>query len=74
MDSGIAGLTEYKMFIGGEWVESASGNSFESFNPYTAQPWALMPKGNADDATAQPLQHNDATVNPTRVLQTSLSG
>ena len=49
MDSGVEGLTKYKMFIGGEWVDSASGESFESFNPYTAQPWALMPKGNADD-------------------------
>ena len=49
MDSGVAGLTKYKMFIGGEWVDSASGETFESFNPYTAQPWALIPKGNADD-------------------------
>ena len=47
MDSGAGGLTKYKMFIGGEWVDSASGDVFESFNPYTAKPWALMPKGNA---------------------------
>lgn len=49
MDSGIDALTKYQMFIGGEWVDSASGETFESFNPYTAQPWALMPKGNAED-------------------------
>ena len=49
MDSGAGGLTKYKMFIGGEWVDSASGDVFESFNPYTAKPWALMPKGNAAD-------------------------
>ena len=49
MDSGVEALIKYKMFIGGEWVDSVSGETFESYNPYTAQPWALMPKGGADD-------------------------
>ena len=49
MDSGVEALIKYKMFIGGEWVDSVSGEKFESYNPYTAQPWALMPKGGADD-------------------------
>ncbi len=42
-------LTRYRMFIGGEWVDSLSGEMFESFNPYTAKPWALIPKGGAAD-------------------------
>jgi aldehyde dehydrogenase (NAD+) len=42
-------LKKYGMFIGGEWVEPASGEYFESDNPYTGQPWALIPRGNAQD-------------------------
>jgi aldehyde dehydrogenase (NAD+) len=38
------------MYIGGKWVASQSGESFESDNPYTGKPWALIPRGNAQDA------------------------
>ena len=27
----------YQMFIGGEWLDAASGETFESMNPYTGQ-------------------------------------
>jgi acyl-CoA reductase-like NAD-dependent aldehyde dehydrogenase len=30
-------LTTYQMFINGEWIDAASGQSFESLNPYTGQ-------------------------------------
>jgi aldehyde dehydrogenase (NAD+) len=49
MDGGTQ-LTKFKMWIGGEWVESASGDYFESDNPFLGKPWALIPKGNAQDA------------------------
>jgi acyl-CoA reductase-like NAD-dependent aldehyde dehydrogenase len=42
-------LETYKMYIDGKWVDSASGNYFESDNPYTGRPWALIPKGNGED-------------------------
>jgi aldehyde dehydrogenase (NAD+) len=42
-------LEQYKMYIDGQWVESASGDYFESDNPFTGQPWALIPKGGKDD-------------------------
>ncbi len=42
-------LEQYKMYIDGQWVESASGDHFESDNPFTGQPWALIPKGGKDD-------------------------
>lgn len=42
-------LETFKMYIDGKWVDSASGNYFESDNPYTGRPWALIPKGNAED-------------------------
>ena len=38
------------MFIGGEWVEAASGEHFPSDNPYTGKPWASIPRGGAADA------------------------
>jgi aldehyde dehydrogenase (NAD+) len=49
MDTVKAGLTRYKMFIGGEWVDTAAGGCFESDNPYTGRPWALIPRGGAAD-------------------------
>lgn len=42
-------LTKYRMFIGGEWVDAASGESFETENPYTGRAWALIPRGGATD-------------------------
>ncbi|MFN7086481.1 MAG: aldehyde dehydrogenase [Burkholderiales bacterium] len=42
-------LAKYPMYIGGEWVEPASGRYFESDNPYTGRPWALIARGNATD-------------------------
>jgi (Z)-2-((N-methylformamido)methylene)-5-hydroxybutyrolactone dehydrogenase len=42
-------LKKYKMLIGGQWTEPPSGAWFESTNPYTAAPWALIPRGNAAD-------------------------
>jgi aldehyde dehydrogenase (NAD+) len=37
------------MLIGGARVDAASGETFESLNPFTAKPWALVPRGAADD-------------------------
>src|SRR5579863_2654812 len=42
-------MKKYRMLIGGEWVEPQSGEWFESVNPFTAAPWALIPRGNAAD-------------------------
>ena len=46
----MADLKKYQQYIGGEWVDPASGEWFESHNPYTGKPWALFPRGNAEDA------------------------
>ncbi|HEY7671951.1 MAG TPA: aldehyde dehydrogenase [Gammaproteobacteria bacterium] len=37
------------MLIGGERVDALSGEHFESFNPFTGKPWALIPRGTAAD-------------------------
>lgn len=39
-----------KMFIGGTWVDSLSGQTFPDFNPATGEVFAEVPKGNAADA------------------------
>jgi acyl-CoA reductase-like NAD-dependent aldehyde dehydrogenase len=39
----------YGHFIGGEWVESASGETFESINPATGEVLARVQSGNAQD-------------------------
>jgi (Z)-2-((N-methylformamido)methylene)-5-hydroxybutyrolactone dehydrogenase len=42
-------LKKHRMLIGGQWAEPASGAWFESVNPFTAAPWALIPRGGKDD-------------------------
>jgi len=39
----------YLLFIGGEWVESASGESFETLNPATGEALAQISAANAED-------------------------
>lgn len=45
-----ADLKKYRMYLGGEWVEARDGEYFESFDPYTAKPWCLIPRARAADA------------------------
>ena len=42
-------MKKHRMLIGGQWVEPQSGAWFESVNPYTAAPWALIPRGGKED-------------------------
>lgn len=44
------GLEQYRMYIGGEWADAASGETFETVDPYTMQPWATLPRGGKVDA------------------------
>src|SRR5689334_3430947 len=43
-------MQSYRMHIGGDWVDAAGGEVFESFNPYTGKAWATIPRGRAEDA------------------------
>jgi (Z)-2-((N-methylformamido)methylene)-5-hydroxybutyrolactone dehydrogenase len=42
-------MKKHLMLINGQWVEPASGTWFESINPFTAAPWALIPRGAKED-------------------------
>ena len=42
-------MQKHRMLIGGQWVEPATGQWFESFDPYTGAPWALVPRAGKDD-------------------------
>ncbi len=41
--------TAYKCFIGGEWVDAASGETMEVINPATGEMIAEVPKCGAED-------------------------
>jgi acyl-CoA reductase-like NAD-dependent aldehyde dehydrogenase len=43
--------TEYRMYIGGQWVESAEKQTFDDFNPYTGEVFGKVPLGKRADAT-----------------------
>jgi len=43
-------VNKHQMYIGGEWVAPSSGEWFESYNPFSGEPWALIARGNARDA------------------------
>src|SRR4051794_17793673 len=45
-------VREYKMLIGGEWVDARSGKTFESVNPYTGRVWARVPEADEEDVDA----------------------
>ena len=42
-------MKSYKLYIDGEWVNSSSGKSFDTENPYTGEVWAKISRGNAED-------------------------
>ena len=42
-------LEEFKLFINGRSVDALSGKTFESENPYTSRPWAVLADGGPED-------------------------
>ena len=45
----MTNLKKYKMFIGGEWVDSESKKTFKSLNPENNEVWAEVPEASAKD-------------------------
>jgi aldehyde dehydrogenase (NAD+) len=44
MQDAPAKLVEFKTYIDGKWVDAVSGKRFQTSNPYTGEPWALIPE------------------------------
>ncbi len=42
-------LARYQLYIDGAWCDASDGASFESINPATAKPWAIMPAASEAD-------------------------
>src|SRR5436190_23712859 len=42
-------MKKHQMLIGGAWTDPSGGEWIESINPFTAAPWALIPRGSNDD-------------------------
>lgn len=43
---------DYKMLVGGEWVDARSGATFESVNPFTGKAWCTAPEAGEEDVDA----------------------
>ena len=43
-------MKTYQMYIDGAWTDAANKETFESKNPYTGEPWAMIPRGQQEDA------------------------
>src|SRR5712671_6656957 len=68
-------LTKYQTVIDGRWVDSASGDTFETENPYTGKPWALIPRCTAEDVDrAVRAAHTAFTSGPWPKLTASQRG
>ena len=48
------------MFIGGEWLDAKSGETFDSVDPFTGNVWATVPRGGEVDVNAAVRAARDA--------------
>lgn len=42
-------MQRYQLFVAGQWLDSDSGKWFDTYNPYTGEPWAQIAQGNPAD-------------------------
>ena len=50
--SRVEGVNDYKCYIDGQWRAAASGDYFETVDPFLAKPWARIPKCAGRDVDA----------------------
>ncbi len=68
-------MRKYQMYIDGKYVDPASGKWFDSYNPYTGEPWVQIAQGNAEDADrAVHAAHKAYTEGPWPQLSASQRG
>ena len=57
-------METYRLFINGQYVDSASGEWIESVDPYSGEVWARVPRGNAEDVNRAVAAAKEAFENP----------
>jgi acyl-CoA reductase-like NAD-dependent aldehyde dehydrogenase len=68
-------MQRYHLYIDNRLADAASGQWFESYNPYTGEPWAQIAQGNADDVDrAVRAAHRAFTEGPWPQLTASQRG
>jgi acyl-CoA reductase-like NAD-dependent aldehyde dehydrogenase len=68
-------MQRYQLYIDNRHADAASGQWFESYNPYTGEPWAQIAQGNADDVDrAVRAAHRAFTEGPWPQLTASQRG
>jgi (Z)-2-((N-methylformamido)methylene)-5-hydroxybutyrolactone dehydrogenase len=70
MPAGTA-VQAYQMYIGGEWVDSASKGTFDSINPYTGEVWASFPSAGPADVDRAVRSAREAFEGPWRRMVAS---
>ena len=61
----MAKLTQYRMYIDGQWMDSQDGRTFESINPATGEAWSEVPlAGESDVNLAVEAAHRAFTQGP----------
>ncbi|TMI03448.1 MAG: aldehyde dehydrogenase family protein, partial [Betaproteobacteria bacterium] len=68
-------MQRYQLYIDNRHADAASGQWFESYNPYTGEPWAQIAQGDADDVDrAVRTAHRAFTEGPWPQLTASQRG
>ncbi|MES2631878.1 MAG: aldehyde dehydrogenase [Pseudomonadota bacterium] len=68
-------MQTYPMYVDGRAVEAVSGQWFDSYNPFTAEPWARVAQGSAPDVDrAVQAAHKAFTQGPWPQLSASERG
>ena len=57
-------LSQYQLFINGQWADALDGGRFDSVNPANAQPWASFAHAQAADVDAAVQAAQNAFENP----------
>ena len=57
-------METYRLFINGQYVDSASGEWIESVDPFSGEVWARVPRGNAEDVNRAVAAAKQAFENP----------
>jgi (Z)-2-((N-methylformamido)methylene)-5-hydroxybutyrolactone dehydrogenase len=56
-------VERYQLYIDGQWRDSASGEVFETFNPFNQEAWAIIPSATEVDVAAAIGAARDAFTN-----------